>query len=190
MTVTDHDADEIVPQRKRREKTPTIDKVLGVTGVALAAFGTFFPWYAFFNQDKFHLPALWQGEVRDMPETPGPAVVTVSPAAIPDAGESRREAARQAAVDQITTATVPGIDAGAKIPGGEADTGLEQPFPASNSFRLMHVANGRALIEDKTGMYIVRVGAVLPDNSRLATLEERDGQWVLITSKGQVFKTQ
>ncbi len=54
----------------------------------------------------------------------------------------------------------------------------------------MHVANGRALIEDKTGMYIVRVGAVLPDNSRLATLEERDGQWVLITSKGQVFKTQ
>ncbi len=70
--MTDHDADEIVPQRKRREKTPTIDKVLGVTGVALAAFGTFFPWYAFFNQDKFHLPTLWQGDVRDMPNSPAP----------------------------------------------------------------------------------------------------------------------
>ncbi len=189
--MTDHDADEIVPQRRRREKTPTIDKVLGVTGVALAAFGTFFPWYAFFNQDKFHLPALWQGDVRDMPEQPGPAVVTVSPLAIPDAGDTARQAARQAAVDQITTATVPGgLDGTAARPGGEPDDGMEQPFPASSSFRLMHVANGRALIEDKTGMYIVAVGAVLPDNSRLATLEERDGQWVMITSKGQVIKAQ
>ncbi|SIQ56128.1 hypothetical protein SAMN05880582_102140 [Rhizobium sp. RU20A] len=187
--MTDHDADEIVPQRKRREKTPTIDKVLGVTGVALAAFGTFFPWYAFFNQDKFHLPTLWQGDVRDLPEQPGPAVVTVSPLAMPDAGDGARQATRQAAIDQITTATVPGINDDGTRPG-EGEAGLDQPFPASNAFRLMHVANGRALIEDKTGMYIVRVGAVLPDNSRLATLEEREGQWVLITSKGQVFKAQ
>ena len=47
----------------------------------------------------------------------------------------------------------------------------EQPFPATSGFRLLHVANGRALIEDCSGMYIVRIGSILPDNSRLATLE-------------------
>jgi hypothetical protein len=52
----------------------------------------------------------------------------------------------------------------------------------------LHVANGRALIEDKSGMYIVRIGSVLPDNSRLATLEKRDGQWVIITSNGEVIQ--
>ncbi|MNT02685.1 hypothetical protein D3C72_1371910 [compost metagenome] len=52
----------------------------------------------------------------------------------------------------------------------------------------MHVANGRALIEDTTGMYIVRIGSILPDNSRLATLEERDGRWVMITSSGDVYR--
>ena len=40
--MTDYDADEIVPQRKRGERTPLIDKALGATGVALAAIATFF----------------------------------------------------------------------------------------------------------------------------------------------------
>ncbi|MCY1236621.1 hypothetical protein D9M72_492860 [compost metagenome] len=52
----------------------------------------------------------------------------------------------------------------------------------------MHVANGRALIEDASGMYIVRIGSVLPDNTRLATLEQRDGHWVMITSSGEVYQ--
>jgi len=44
------------------------------------------------------------------------------------------------------------------------------------------------LIEDTSGMYVVRVGSILPDESRLATLEERDGKWVIITSKGDVYQ--
>jgi hypothetical protein len=36
-------------------------------------------------------------------------------------------------------------------------------------------------------MYIVRVGSVLPDNSRLATMEKRDGKWVIVTSTGEVI---
>jgi hypothetical protein len=59
----------------------------------------------------------------------------------------------------------------------EADP--DQSFPGKPRYRLLHVANGRALIEDKSGMYIVRIGSVLPDNSRLATLEQRDGSWVI-----------
>ena len=55
-------------------------------------------------------------------------------------------------------------------------------------FRLLHVANGRALIEDKAGMYLVRIGSILPDNSRVATLEQRDGKWVIVTSTGDIYQ--
>jgi hypothetical protein len=49
------------------------------------------------------------------------------------------------------------------------------------------VSNGRALIEDPSGMYVVRVGSILPDESRLATIEQRDGKWVIVTSNGDVY---
>lgn len=177
--MTDYDADEIVPQRKRSERTPLIDKALGVTGVALAAAATFFPWYAFLHQDKFSMPALWQGNTRDVPGREGPGG-SASPTAMLE-----RDAATQSAIDQLTTATVSN-SAAPKKPGVQED--LEQPFPAATNFKLMHVANGRALIEDSSGMYIVRIGSTLPDNSRLATLEQRDGRWVMITSKGDVYQ--
>ncbi|WP_426123761.1 flagellar protein [Pararhizobium sp. PWRC1-1] len=177
--MTDYDADEIVPQRKLGERTPLIDKALGATGVALAAIATFFPWYAFLHQDKFSMPTLWQGNTRDVPGREGPGG-SASPTAMMES-----DAATQAAIDQLTTATVPTAGE-AKKPG--VQEGLEQPFPSATGFKLMHVANGRALIEDSSGMYIVRIGSALPDNSRLATLEQRDGRWVMITSKGDVYQ--
>ncbi|WP_438750191.1 flagellar protein [Pararhizobium sp. O133] len=175
--MTDYDADEIVPQRKRTERTPIIDKALGATGIALAALATFFPWYAFLHQDKFSMPTLWQGSVSEMPAGNGGQ-------ASPIAALSR-DPDTQAALDQLTTATVPG---GLQKAGVEDDR--EQPFPAASGFRLMHVANGRALIEDSSGMYIVKIGSTLPDNSRLATLEQRDGRWVMITSKGEIYRAE
>lgn len=183
--MTDHEADEIVVQRKRRNKIPMVDKMLAVVGVTLAAFATFFPWYAFFNQDQFSVPSLWQGDTRDMPEVAARNVMSVSPQAMPDNDDKDV----LAAIDQLTTATVPDLTASTPV---EPPVGVtaEQPFPAGSGYRLMHVANGRALIEDDSGMYIVRVGSVLPDNSRLATLEERDGRWVMITSNGDVVPAQ
>lgn len=178
----DYEADEIVPQRKRTERTPLIDKALGATGIALAALATFFPWYAFLHQDQFSMPSLWQGSPRDLPGKIGSGA-TPSPIALAD-----RDAATQAAIDQLTTATVPEGEA-RKVPGGPED-GLEQPFPGPAGFKLVHVANGRALIEDGSGMYIVKIGSILPDNSRLATLEQRDGRWVMITSKGEVQQSE
>jgi hypothetical protein len=43
------------------------------------------------------------------------------------------------------------------------------------------------MIEDATGMYMVRVGSILPDNSRLATIEQRNGRWVVITTRGETY---
>ncbi|MBU2486780.1 MAG: flagellar protein, partial [Alphaproteobacteria bacterium] len=79
---------------------------------------------------------------------------------------------------------------GSESTGAPALTAIDpdKSFPGKPRYKLLHVANGRALIEDKSGMYIVRIGSVLPDNSRLATLEKRDGQWVIITSNGEVIQ--
>ena len=185
MTVTDFDADETIQPLRRadRGRYSIGDKVLVGAGVMLAAGAAFFPWYVFLNPEQFSVPTLWQGTTRDLPETPGKEVVSVSPAAMVD---DDKEAPLEG-VDPVATATASSVGNESKL-GAPVDTGLDQPLPASTGFRLMHVANGRALIEDARGMYIVRVGSILPDNSRLATLEQRDGAWVIVTSNGAVIK--
>ena len=160
------------------------DRVFVVTGFVLATAAAFFPWYVFFNQESFGIAPIGYADTRDLPETPGRAVVNVSPLAIPDEKDG---SAPPSAFDPIVTATVPGAGAGAAAaPVTPADP--NQSFPGKPGYRLLHVANGRALIEDNSGMYIVRIGSVLPDNSRLATLEQRNGSWVIITSNGEVIQ--
>jgi hypothetical protein len=185
MNVTDFDADERIQPIKRPggRRYSTGDKILAGSGVMLAALAAFFPWYVFLNPEKFSVPALWEGRTRDLPETAAKEVVSVSPAAMVD---DDKDPALEG-VDPVATATTSGLGS-EKTLGAPVDTGLNQPLPADSGFRLMHVANGRALIEDARGMYIVRVGSILPDNSRLATLEQRDGAWVIVTSNGDIIQ--
>lgn len=182
--MTDFDADKAVPPLRRpgQEGRSLADRLLVTAGIGLAATAAFFPWYVFLNPQEFSVPPLWQDDRRDLPETPAREVVSVSPAAMIDDDDAapRRE------LDPVKTATVPNL--GREGRSGTPENPLEQPLPAPSGFRLMHVANGRALIEDASGMYIVRVGSILPDNSRLATLEQRDGEWVIVTSNGEVYK--
>ncbi|MBU4531130.1 MAG: flagellar protein [Hoeflea sp.] len=161
------------------------DRVFAVAGFVLATAAAFFPWYVFFNQESFGIAPMGYTDTRDLPETPGRAVVTVSPLAIPDEEDGSAPAS---AFDPIITATVP--ESGDQGNGSSRALSEDpiQPFPGKPQYRLLHVANGRALIEDRSGMYIVRIGSVLPDNSRLATLEQRDGKWVIITSNGEVIQ--
>lgn len=182
--MNDKDADEIVKQRRRGNRMPVIDKALVASGITLAGLAFFFPWYAFLHQEKFSLPALWQGNARDLPQKIGTPGMASAPESAP-LEPSRTLLSGAGGVDQLTTATVlpPAPKAGETAM-------LNQPFPGENSFKLVHVAGGRALIEDVSGLYVVRVGSPLPDNSRLATLEERDGTWVMITSNGDVYKAE
>lgn len=171
---------ESAPARKRSG-----DRVLAATGFVLATAAAFFPWYVFFNQESFGIAPMGYSETRDLPEAPGRAIVSVSPLAIPAQPNSSDQ---PSAFDPIVTATVPdGQDTGA-VPPNSVDNGDAQAFPGKPRYRLLHVANGRALIEDTSGMYIVRIGSVLPDNSRLAKLEQRDGNWVIVTSNGEVIQ--
>jgi hypothetical protein len=187
--MTDFDADEpVAPLRPvvKTRRIPTIDRILAATGIALACGAAFFPWYVFFNEEKFGIRVAEWERTRDLPEGPGRDVFSVSPLALVDRDDEGGDgAAEPEPVDQIITATVPTIGL---EPPEVTDAPASQPFPGKSGFRLLHVANGRALIEDKAGMYLVRVGSILPDNSRVATLEQRDGKWVIVTSAGEIVQ--
>ncbi len=162
------------------------DRLVAVAGFMLATAAAFFPWYVFFNQESFGIAPMGYTETRDLPEIGGRSVVNVSPLAIPDEKDG---SAQPSAFDPITTATVSNL--GDELNGAAPAVAAVDPntsFPGKPRYKLLHVANGRALIEDTSGMYIVRIGSVLPDNSRLATLEKREGQWVIITSNGEVIQ--
>jgi len=90
--------------------------------------------------------------------------------------------------DMLTTATV---NASGKEKQNDLAAGVEdQPFPGQTSFRLLHVSNGRALIEDGSGMYMVRVGSTLPDNALLTKIEQRGGEWQIETSSGKTYRPE
>jgi hypothetical protein len=88
-------------------------------------------------------------------------------------------------LDLFSTGALPddeGSDSGKGAPGLD-----QQPFPGDvPQFRLVHVANGRAMIEDDAGLWVVQTGSMLPDSSRVAGIEKRDGKWVLVTSMDRV----
>ncbi|MBC7311910.1 MAG: flagellar protein [Rhizobium sp.] len=185
--MTDFDADETVAPLKPKapKRSLTSDRVLGAIGVALACAAAFFPWYVFFNEEKFGVRVADWERTRDLPEGPGRNVFSVSPLAMVDKDDDGGGESTGTQVDPLITATVSKL--GAEKPAGD-EMPEAQPFPGRSGFRLLHVANGRALIEDSSGMFMVRVGSILPDNSRVATLEQRDGKWVIVTSTGEVYE--
>ncbi|MGM4979901.1 MULTISPECIES: flagellar protein [Rhizobium] len=174
------DADEPVAPLKPAKKRTVTDRALVCAGLALAGASAFFPWYVFLNPDKFGIHVAEGDRSRDLPNWPGREIVSVSPLAMVNKNPN---GPKDLIPDPLTTATVSNV-------GREDDKGQpaeDQPLPGKSPFHLLHVANGRALIEDDTGMYVVRVGSILPDNSRLATIEQRDGKWVIVTSTGDVY---
>ncbi|TDH38259.1 flagellar protein [Pseudohoeflea suaedae] len=158
------------------------DRVLVFSGFALAAAAALFPWFVFFNQDRFDITVMPWDENRDLPEKPAMQINSISPLALTD-GDSGTMSAEKL-FDPITTATVGDAAEGGGLTSDAVNASLDQDFPGAPSYQLLHVANGRALIEDRSGMYLIQVGSPLPDNSILTAMEERDGKWVLITSNG------
>jgi hypothetical protein len=182
--MTDFDADEPVsPLSPKRKGLFTADRVIGWSGALLALVAAFFPWYVFFNEDKFGLEYIRQITSRDLPERAGKAVVIASPSGI---GDRDNNTVLPKPEDQIITGTVPA--AAAEEDNQEEASIPAQPFPAApRVFRLLHVVKGQAMIEDRTGIYVVREGDTLPDLSKVTSLEERDGKWVIVTDKGIVY---
>ena len=186
------------PIRMHKQPAPStdsmdrVDMVLSATGVALAVFAAFFPWYVFFNYEQFapKYGEMVQNMRRDLPVfTPRP-VFSVSPSASININQRPPGLAMQVppGLDDITTATVPDDNADRKKARADGG-GPDQPMPAATgSFRLLYVAGGRALVQDSSGIYMVAVGEVLPDNSKLVSIEQQGGKWVLVTSTGNIVR--
>lgn len=153
------------------------DRMIIAGGFLLAGFAAFFPWYVFLHQEEFGIRPMRSMEGVDAIDWPGNGLFASSPLAASGEGAGTPE------FDPLQTATTPS----ARQPAERDKDPLGQPFP-SRPFELVHVANGRALIEDQSGMYIVRIGSVLPDNSRVESLEKRDDEWVIVTSEGEVIE--
>ena len=90
----------------------------------------------------------------------------------------------------VASPVVAGVDAEkGGSPEFAASALFDQPFPADTPrFHLLHIENGRAMIQDDAGIFIVEPGSVLPDRSRVEAIEERAGALVLITSDDRVLE--
>ncbi|MBN9220840.1 MAG: hypothetical protein J0I79_23080 [Mesorhizobium sp.] len=151
------------------------DFVVAALGVTLGLICALFPWYIFFNQEQFGVQAIKFGGTGTNSGRAGGGVVAERSAPltakdVPNTG-----------IDLLATGTV--LDASKMEPPGD------QPFPADIAkFRMVHVANGRAMIEDDTGLWMVQRGSTLPDSSKVSSIEQRNGKWVMLTSTNQVIE--
>jgi hypothetical protein len=153
------------------------DLVLAALGVTLGLICALFPWYIFYNDIRFSSHGFKLGGHGDRN---GRMVMSDRPMDI--------------APDPLSDMSVRNLDLFAtgtpaeKPEDPDKAPGLDQqPFPAENAeFQLVHVANGRAMIEDDAGLWIVQPGSTLPDNSKVASIERRGGKWVLVTSTNRV----
>lgn len=155
---------------KKRDRS---DLVIGALGVALGLTCAMFPWYIFFNQEKF-------GVKEFVFDGRGSAATGVAANRQPvNIGQPFRTGeVPRLELDLFPTATVAATDAAPR-----ALPASQQPFPADLvDFRLVHVANGRAMIQDADGLWVVQRGSPLPDASKVASIEQRGGKWVLVTT--------
>jgi hypothetical protein len=173
---------DIPAKETKRKRFWTADRVIGYSGAALALTAAFFPWYVFFNSAKFGINATVSMISRNFPGWSERKTFSQTPTAFTNNGIASKN---PDAGDPILTGTVPGLDE-TKVKG-DPDA-VDQPFPnPGNNFHLLHVAKGKALIEDENGVYVVEPGSPLPDQSKVASFEERDGEWVLMTDKGDIY---
>ena len=164
---------------KRRDRRS--DLTLAALGVTLGLICALFPWYIFFNPEEFGVRAMKFGGSGGGTE---PIVLGAQPERV-GAPVAAQEVPSMK-LDLLATGTAAKDDEEESMQG---TPGLsEQPFPPPTvSFKLVHVANGRAMLEDDTGLFVVQSGSILPDGSRVATIEERDGRPVLVTDAGVVL---
>lgn len=157
------------------------DILLGLLGASLGVVCALFPWYIFLHQEQFGIRAMrfTGGDLTTAaPSGMDPtAALLLNPLPAPDLPSAN--------LDLFATGTPRDDSEGPKSKPGLRD----QPFPnRAVSYRLIHVENGRAMIEDEVGIYVVERGSVLPDDARVTGFERRAGGWVMLTSDDRVVE--
>lgn len=161
----------------------TEDILLGLFGVALGLGSAFFPWYVFFNQEKFGIRAVKLDS--DIQSVDGLSSSTPQIARIADPAEIKEITDLE--LDNLPTGTTPQEEKDEQATGSVPAI-VAQPYPHHEAnFRVIHIENGRAMIEDESGLWIVQRGSTLPDMTTVTSIEQRDGGWVVVTSAKQVL---
>ncbi|MFU0505485.1 hypothetical protein [Pseudaminobacter sp. NGMCC 1.201702] len=156
------------------------DLIVAGLGIALGLVCALFPWYIFLHQEKFGVRALQFSGGKSQAGRSGP-LVTGFPDGQPD--EERDGALALEQLDPFATGALPPRNRVRPV------IPTEQPFPAAEvEFRLVHVANGRAMIADDSGLWVVQRGSTLPDASRVARIEKRGEKWVLVTTADRILE--
>lgn len=158
------------------------DAVLVGVGVGLAAAAATFPWYVFVHQDQFGYATVKFEQAPPDSDLSGPFY---TPRVQWRPQPATAEDLASLPLDHVATGTVVGsIEFETPEPGMQT-----QPFPgAPPSFTLVHVTQGRAMISDANGFFVVERGSVLPDSSRVVSIDNVDGKWRLKTSRDQVVE--
>ncbi|KQZ14397.1 hypothetical protein ASD44_10175 [Mesorhizobium sp. Root554] len=156
------------------------DLMIAALGVTLGLICAVFPWYIFFNPEQFGVQGIKFGG-----RGANAGRVAVERSAGNEMAPTGGPEKKAGDVDLFSTGTLPDRDKAKDKPPGPD----QQPFPAAPvEYRLVHVANGRAMIEDDAGLWIVQRGSTLPDSSQVTAIEQRNGKWVLVTSKDRVVE--
>ncbi|TIR26833.1 MAG: hypothetical protein E5X34_04145 [Mesorhizobium sp.] len=162
------------PRLADRSADRRSDFVIAALGITLGLICALFPWYIFFNQEQFGVQTIKFGGSGSNSGREGGGV------AAQRSGPLTAKDVPNPDIDLFATGTVE---------DDPAPPPADQPFPAAASeFKMVHVANGRAMIEDDTGLWVVQRGSILPDSSRVASIEQRGGKWVIVTSTDKVIQ--
>jgi hypothetical protein len=157
------------------------DLTVAALGVTLGLTCALFPWYIFLNPEKFAT-----GGSAGIALVPG---LGGGPKLLSPPGSDDGVAALGGGVpieqlDLFATGSTAERSGDAQAPSA-----AEQPFPQEPPrFRVVHIENGRAMIADDSGFFVVGRGDRLPDNSRVARIEKRGGKMVVITSTDAVLE--
>ena len=156
------------------------DILVAIMGVSLGLGCALFPWYIFFNQEKFGIRAMKFEGNKDQT-----APISMGNQGDRDSPPTPADMVPPTRLDLFATGTV---DADADPLSTE--TLANQPFPGGEeaAFHMVFATPGRAMIADDTGMWVVQRGSLLPDNSTVVGIEQRGKQWVLLTSSNRVIE--
>jgi hypothetical protein len=162
------------------------DLTVAALGITLGLTAAIFPWYVFFNQDQFGVRAMrfdgqgpLDGNGGRMPvDLPFPEELVVR--------QVERGLIPLLELDRISTGNVP---------DDEMSTGSvpvdQQPFPGVEKppvrFSIVHIENGRVMVADDGGVWLARIGSRLPDASKIASIQRKDGKWVVITDRDEIL---
>lgn len=173
----------LTPEQEAKRRDRRSDLTIAALGVTLGLICALFPWYIFFNPDEFGVRAMRFGGGGNGTE---PIVLGATTERIGAPAESTEIPFLDLDLRSTGSAVKDPEDHG----GDEPPPGLDdQPFPPPViAFKVVQIANGRAMLEDDTGLFVVQVGSVLPDGAQVKTIEERDGHPVLVTVAGSILE--